>query len=69
VTSGGMERGADPILERHGELVVKGLVEGCWKAGSRKEGIEVVGELEGGAEMLRARRRCMGVSIVAIDGR
>ena len=49
VTSGGMDKGADPILERHGEVVAKvrddeGAAAGFWKAGRRKEGIEAVEE-------------------------
>lgn len=41
-TSGGSDKGAPPILERHGAEVEKDevLCEKGWKAGSKKEGME-----------------------------
>lgn len=40
VTSGGIESGAEPIFDRHGEVVAKlRKGAGAWNAGNRKVGI------------------------------
>ena len=41
VTPGGIDSGAEPIFERHAEVVAKFRdVAGAWNAGSKKEGID-----------------------------
>lgn len=63
-TSGGMESGAEPILERHGDVVAKVLgPAGAWKAGSRKVGIESEDRIEAVATRW-AHHRDAGVNMV-----
>lgn len=43
VTSEGTESGCEPILDSHGEVVVKALdAAGLWRAGIKNAGIESV---------------------------
>jgi hypothetical protein len=47
VTLGGTERAAEPILERHGEVVAKGREDaGSWNAGNRNVGIVSDGRID-----------------------
>lgn len=63
VTPGGTDRGAEPILERHGEVVANVLDEaGTWNAGRRKVGMESNGRIDTEAA-LRAHRRCAEANI------
>jgi hypothetical protein len=57
VTPGGIDSGAEPILDWHGAVEANPrAVAGCWKAGTRNSGIDsvVCGEA---ASKLRAQRR------------
>ena len=66
VTSGGMDSGAEPILERHGELVANVLAAiGGWRAGNRNAGIEIDVELDVDVASAAHRRRA-GASM-AVD--
>jgi hypothetical protein len=58
LTSGGIESGSDPILERHGEVVAKLLpAAGAWNAGKRKKGIGSEDAIEAGKRVCAHRRR------------
>lgn len=64
VTPGGMDSGAEPILDWHGEVVAKFLqAMGAWKAGKRKLGNESDAWYDAAA-ILRAQRRRAGANIV-----
>jgi hypothetical protein len=67
VTSGGIDSGAEPILDWHAEVVAKVLdAAGAWKAGNRKAGMESEVAIE--AEARRwTHRRCAGTNIVVVD--
>jgi hypothetical protein len=66
VTPSGIESGAEPIFDWHGEVVVKALdVEDFANAGSRKLGIELEHGFEGFAAHWAHRRRA-GANMVLI---
>lgn len=65
VTSGGTDSAAEPILEKHGEVVAKALEDaGTWKAGNRNVRIDSEGRIDVDV-MLWTHRRRTGASIVA----
>jgi len=68
VTPGGIDSGAEPILDWQGEVVAKVLeaAVGAWKAGKRKTGrSEVCLDV---SRRLRAQRRRAGANMVRYRG-